>query len=161
MPTSSLLREVADYCWSNKFLDVFHNFFAEHAADFNGAPELMEDGEHDMEYYELFQNYLVIYEKTLTGYLSTLGVGIDEFYDELRETQEETTDPYILTFIDCLLASCDYKSFYRVMAKEAKKRAPLKAESKSESKGGESKRSSNKGDDDDDDDDMDDKKSYK
>eukprot|EP01041_Mallomonas_annulata_P003595 gene3595-7145_t len=133
MPTSKLVREVADYCWSNKFLDVFHKFFTDHAPEFYDAPELMEDGEHNMEYFALFQEYLVVYEKTLTDYLRTVGVSIDEFYSELRETQDETTDPYILTFIDCLLASCDYKSFYRVMAKEAKKRKPeAKAESKSE-----------------------------
>jgi hypothetical protein len=38
-------------------------------------------------------------------------------------------------FIKCLLASADYDSFYRVMAREGKKRKALKAESlKAESK---------------------------
>jgi hypothetical protein len=70
----------------------------------------------------------------------TLDVSIEDFYSDLREVQTETEDPYLLTFIECLLASCDYKSFYRVMAKEGKKRKPVnkiaspKAESKAESK---------------------------
>jgi len=33
---------------------------------------------------------------------------------QVRETQTETTDPYLKMFIDCLLASADYDSFYKV-----------------------------------------------
>jgi len=55
----------------------------------------------------------------------------------VRESQEETTDPYLKTFIDCLLASADYESFYKVMVREGKKKAlKLKAAAlKSEEKG--------------------------
>ena len=35
---------------------------------------------------------------------------------EVREAQTETTDPFLKTFIDCLLASADYESFYKVQA---------------------------------------------
>jgi hypothetical protein len=83
MPASTLLRNVADYCWSNNFLgimklifeiqkyennlphslvlDVFRNFFKEHAVIFEGAPP-MHNGEHDLKYYSLFQTYLKLYE---------------------------------------------------------------------------------------------------
>lgn len=48
-------------------------------------------------------------------------MSIEEFYREVRAAQTETEDPYLLVFIDCLLASADYDSFYKVMAKEGRK----------------------------------------
>ncbi len=119
---SALIRQVADYCWSNNFLDVFHKFFRDHAEAFIGAPD-MTGGEHNMEYYALFQLYLEVYEATLTEYLSTLETSIEEFYAEVREVQDESMDPYLKTFVDCLLASADYESFYKVMVREGKKKA--------------------------------------
>jgi hypothetical protein len=46
---------------------------------------------------------------------------VEELYREVRETQSEATDPYLKMFIDCLLASADYDSFYKVMVKEGRK----------------------------------------
>ena len=45
---------------------------------------------------------------------------IEEFYQDVRDAQRDNneTDPYILVFIDCLLASADYDSFYKVMYKQ-------------------------------------------
>jgi hypothetical protein len=37
---SSLIHEVASYCWSHNFLDVFHAFFRDYAEEFIGAPEI-------------------------------------------------------------------------------------------------------------------------
>ena len=73
---------------------------------------------------------------------------IEEFYRDVRDAQDDTTDPYLLTFIDCLLASADYESFYKVMSKEGQKSAsrrymgmkknpvgtPIEADAKAESK---------------------------
>ena len=74
-----------------------------------------------MVYYGSFQDYLRVYEATLTDYLNSLNVSIEEFYEDVRAAKEETDDPYLLTFIDCLLASADYESFYKVMVREGKK----------------------------------------
>jgi hypothetical protein len=122
---------------------VFRNFFAKHAEDFEGAPA-MHSGEHNLKYYDLFNVYLKLYESTLENYLNTLDIPIEDFYREVREAQEETEDPYVRTFIDCLVASTDYDSFYRVMAREGNRslsmkklgiKSPVKAEAKSEAKG--------------------------
>lgn len=75
---SKKLQEVVDYCWSHSFLDVFHEFFDDHAEAFEGnspiqfmcrpklifveAPRTMAQGEHNLEYYDLFQKYLKLYE---------------------------------------------------------------------------------------------------
>lgn len=69
--------------------------------------------------------YLKVYEDTLTEYLSSLSVSIEDFYKEVREYQEDSDEPYIRTFIDCLLASADYESFYKVMVREGKKKAKM------------------------------------
>jgi hypothetical protein len=119
---SSLIHEVAQYCWSNNFLDVFHKFFRDYAEDFIDAPEIC-GGEHDLKYYSLFQKYLAIYEDTLETYLKTLNTTIEDFYSEVRNVTEEGTDAYLNQFVRCLLASADYESFYRVMHKEGKKKA--------------------------------------
>ena len=116
----SLIQKVASYCWSNKFLDVFRKYFEDHGPMFADAPE-MTGGEHNMEYFELFQDYLKVYENTLTDYLKTIDCTVEELYREVRETQAESTDPYMKMFIDCLLASADYDSFYKVMLREGKK----------------------------------------
>lgn len=62
----------------------------------------------------------------MVSYLNTLDVTIEEFYVDVREAQNETSDPYMLTFIDCLLASADYESFYKVMSREGEKFASRK-----------------------------------
>lgn len=36
----------------------------------------------------------------------------------MRDAKTDETDPYLLVFIDCLLASADYDSFYKVMYKQ-------------------------------------------
>ncbi len=126
---SELIKTVADYCWSHNFLDVFHKFFADHAHAFETAPEMCS-GEHDMEYSGLFQLYLKVYEDTLTSYLESLDCSIHDFYKEVREYDENADiEPYLKTFIHCLLASADYESFYKVMVREGRKSAYNKSRS--------------------------------
>jgi len=60
-------------------------------------------------------------------YLNTIDCASEQFYAEVRAAQNEVTEPYIATFIDCLLASTDYESFYKVMAREGSKSAARRA----------------------------------
>ena len=68
MSKQKKLKEVVDFCWSHSFLDVFHAFFDEHSAAFEGAPTYIENGEHNLEYYSLFQKYLRLYEVVLSPF---------------------------------------------------------------------------------------------
>lgn len=45
-------------------LDVFRKFFVDHGPAFENAPPMLS-GEHNMEYYNLFQIYLKLYEVPL------------------------------------------------------------------------------------------------
>lgn len=78
--------------------------------------------------------FLFILKTTLENYLKTLDVPIEEFYRDVRDAQNEADDPYLSTFIDCLLASADYDSFYKVMAREGQRVAKMKALLKSSPK---------------------------
>lgn len=107
---------------------------------FIDAP-LTLSGEQNLEYYSLFQQYLKLYEDTMQGYIESLDVSVTEFYRELAEVKNdpEIKDKKLLHFVDYLIASTDYESFYKVMIRAAKKeRAVLdnRAESKSEGKKG-------------------------
>lgn len=117
---AGIVRKVAQYCWSNKFLDVFQKYFTDHAYVFEDAPATLAQGEHNLEYHDLFTKYLKVYEDTLEDYLGQLEIPLEEFHKEVAEIQEDSEDPYLKQFVKCLLASADYDSFYRVMAREGK-----------------------------------------
>lgn len=106
-------------------------------------------GEQNLEYYALYQKYLVLYETNLSHYVKSLGVSEREFYRELGEVKDdpEIKDKKLLYFVEYLVACTDYESFYKVMIRAAKKlrgaegqkasdsyEASTHAESKSESK---------------------------
>ena len=57
----------------------------------------------------------------MTDYLATLGVSIEKFYRELRDIEEQP-DYQTNLFIECLIASTTYESFYRVMARAGLKK---------------------------------------
>lgn len=120
MSGKGIVKKVAQYCWSNKFLDVFQKYFTDHAHAFEDAPATLAQGEHNLEYHALFMDYLKVYEDTLEDYLGQLEIPLDDFHREVAEIQEESEDPYLKQFVKCLLASADYDSFYRVMAREGK-----------------------------------------
>ena len=100
-------------------------------------------GTHQLEHWELFQDYLKLYENTLSEWLDEKGASLREFYEKVQDVKERSTDPKEQEFIHCLLASCDYDSFYSVMVREADRQSAMErlqvsapAESKSEGKGG-------------------------
>lgn len=119
----AIVEKAMQYCWSNGFLDVFRKYFRDHASEFVGYPPKrdMESAEHSLVHWDLFQNYLKLYERTLCDWLESEGVAEPEFYDDVRRTQKTSSDPKVQEFVYCLLASCDYDSFYAVMVREAMK----------------------------------------
>lgn len=71
-------------------------------------------------------------QSTLSEHLEALDISIEEFYKDIRIIQDTSTDPYLLQFLDCLVASADYESFYKVMWKEGQKHEKFhRAEGKS------------------------------
>ena len=63
-----------------------------------------------------------MFESTLQNFVESEGSSNSEFYEQLLECQQSPSiTPEEQLFIQCLLASADYDSFYSVMIKEAKK----------------------------------------
>jgi hypothetical protein len=71
--------------------------------------------------YDLFQEYLRLYERTLEAFLKESGTSSEEFYKAVREVQLASDCDYEIHFVECLLASADYESFARVMIREARR----------------------------------------
>ena len=43
-------------------LDIFQDYFRRHGHMFEDAPDELLEGEHNLQFYSLFQDYLVLYE---------------------------------------------------------------------------------------------------
>ena len=78
--------------------------------------------EHELSHMNCFKEYLEMFEETLQEFVKSEGSDNAEFYQQLLECQSNPNiTPEESLFIQCLLASADYDSFYSVMVKEAKK----------------------------------------
>lgn len=135
MPKYAIVEDACRYCWNKNFMDAFKDFHDQYAPVFRDAPINPTDGEQDLEFYELFQKYMKIYENTLSDYIESLDCTIDEFYHEVAAIKDDPQikDKKLLHFVNYLIGCTDYPSFYKVMVRAAKKlnQAESKAESKS------------------------------
>ena len=69
-----------------------------------------------------------MFEETLEDFVKEEGSDNAEFHQQLLECQQNPSiTPEETLFIQCLLASADYDSFYSVMIKEAKKLIIMKS----------------------------------
>ena len=83
--------------------------------------------EHDLEHHKCFAEYLTMFENTLEAFVEQEGSTSAEFFQQLNDCKENPRiTPEETLFINCLLASADYESFYSVMIKEAKKLIVMK-----------------------------------
>jgi hypothetical protein len=55
------VEQVCQHCYSRNFMDTFKQFFHDHAYVFQDAP-LQIRTEQSLQYYELFQKYLRLFE---------------------------------------------------------------------------------------------------
>ncbi|GMH56305.1 hypothetical protein TrST_g4141 [Triparma strigata] len=134
----ALLKRAMSYCWSEAFLGRFRRFFSENAGVFEDhAREHMnftktEDCstptvEHDLNHHKCFAEYLEMFESTLEAFVEEEGSTSADFFQQLSDCKENPRiTPEENLFIQCLLASADYESFYSVMIKEAKKLIVMK-----------------------------------
>ena len=110
MPSAyPLVKEAAKHCWGKGHQNIFKDFCIKHAHKFINAPLTLGE-EQNLEFYSLFQNYLELYESSLSSYIETLNVSIEEFYSELVAVKDDPSikDKKLLHFVNYLLASTDY-----------------------------------------------------
>ena len=117
----TILDKAIEYCWSSDFLDVFRAYFTRHAHVFLKAAKNDEE-EHDLEFTELFNEYLELFEATLERFIEKNNSTVEEFAAMVKEVKEKKYPDYMEEeFVEALLASEEYDSFYRVMMREAKR----------------------------------------
>ena len=71
------------FIFSYLYLESFQDFFDQHALVFENAAAQPAE-EQNLEYYDLFQRYLRLYEANLSDYISSLDCTIEEFYEQLQ-----------------------------------------------------------------------------
>lgn len=111
---------------------VFRNFCATHAHKFVDAPFVENQGEQNLEYYELFQKYLKLYEAQMSEFIESLGASDRAFYEQLQDVQNDPNikDKKLVKFVNYLIACTDYPAFYKLMVRAAKKLVAAESESK-------------------------------
>jgi hypothetical protein len=103
-------------CWprgaASDFIGIFERYIKDNAYIFHDAAR-SGSTEHSLEFTELFEDYLQLYEKTMEGWLEQEGLTLEEFHEALAEAQEhgKSGDKY---FIKLLIASGEYDCFYDV-----------------------------------------------
>lgn len=103
-------------------IDEFQDFFDRHAGIFVDAPPKPAE-EQNLEYYDVYQRYLTLYESNLSDYISKLDCSIEDFYEQLMAVQDDPSikDKKLKHFVNYLIASTDYNSFYKIIVRAAKK----------------------------------------
>ena len=115
----TLMERVMAYCRTRDFLKIFEDYILNHLKYFKDA-ELDESGdaEHRLDWWEIFQDYLKVFEGVMEEFIEREGGDFNAFYQECREKQDHG-DPHEKHFLKLLLASADYKDFSRIMIREA------------------------------------------
>jgi len=135
-----MVKEAADFCWNKKsgLMKRFSDWMDRHASLWIGAPQKPESGEQDLEMYELFQDYLKMYEEELSEYIKTLDVTIEDFYHQLDDVlnDPQIKDKRLVAFANYLIASMDYPAFYKIMVRAAKRLQKAEAKADAKSTGG-------------------------
>ena len=116
---ATLMDRVMAYCRTRDFLKIFEDYILNHLKYFKDA-ELDESGdaEHRLDWWEIFQDYLKVFEGVMEEFIEREGGDFNAFYQECREKQDHG-DPHEKHFLKLLLASADYKDFSRIMIREA------------------------------------------
>lgn len=159
MPAYPLVDAAARHCWSKDGQEVFRNFCAKHAHEFLDAPKFEDQCEQNLVFYDLFQQYLKLYEKQLSGFIDQMDGSDREFYEQLQDVQNDTEikDKKLVKFVAYLIAATEYSAFYKLMYRAAKKinnsESKVGADDEGSGSKGGGRGSSSKGCDDDDDDD--------
>ena len=88
----SLMDRVMSYCRTRDFLKIFEDYILNHLKFFKGA-DLDEAGEpeHRLEWYDIFQDYLKVFEGVMEEFIEREGGDFNAFYQECRVKQDDGT----------------------------------------------------------------------
>jgi hypothetical protein len=114
---------------------MFEKFAIDHSDVFMKCLEMDDSDEdlvHPVEFYDVYQSYLNKFSSIIEEHITSNGFKINDFYLMCRHVidQEETFGSRRF-FIEAMLATSEYETFYTLMKKEME---ALKSMDKSEAK---------------------------
>jgi hypothetical protein len=126
--SDSFIADLVSFVAADDFQSMFENFFIKHAMEFS------YEAEHKLKYYEIYQEFHVMFEGQLETYCKSKKMAQSDFMSRCREARDE--DPKAKHYIDILLSSVEYETFVklmRIMRPVAEARIAAQAEAKSTS----------------------------
>mmetsp|Transcript_5258 Transcript_5258/g.5396 ORF Transcript_5258/g.5396 Transcript_5258/m.5396 type:complete len:156 (-) Transcript_5258:227-694(-) len=132
-----ILEIVQSFCTSNDFEGDFESFADENAEDFENVLDFTCEDEHPHVFHNAYRKYLEYFEKKIEKFIKKEGYTAREFYEECKIVLDDPDCPgEDRFFVEALLATSEYDTFFMLMKSEAFKRKgnSLKGEGKGEGK---------------------------
>ena len=124
-----LMDRVRKFCMSQGFEREFEDFAAKHCELFIPAIDRPKDGEHDLEFHNIYREYLSTFEGRIESFVKCAGGTAEEFSRDARECLENSPpDDLNRFFVEALLATTEYEIFLMLMVDEARKHRDHEAE---------------------------------
>lgn len=101
------IRKVVNFIASDSFQTKFENFFLIHSLQFSDMEE------HQFHYYELYQQFQVMFNQELESFCDENHITIEGFYKLCKEAIE--SDQKANHYIQILISSIEYETFVRLM----------------------------------------------
>ena len=122
---SELINSVKSFFYENDdFAEIFEVFAEENCDTID-----LDEAENKLEYTELHEEFVALFEKQLEGFIEQQGRTVMEFFRILKESQEKDCDSDESIFGQIMLATCDFDVFM-VMMQETKRRKDKRASRK-------------------------------
>lgn len=116
--SNRVLELVEQFCMSNSMESEFDAFAEEHADVFVRCLEIDRGGveEHPLEFHEIYQKYLKIFEAKIETFIVSKGFAVKDFYLQCQEIiDQDLAYGSSRFFVEALLATAEYEMFYVLM----------------------------------------------
>jgi gamma-glutamyltranspeptidase len=118
---SQILAEVQEYFYANDALAAeFERFVSERASVFASA----DLSEYKLEYTNVYNEYKLLFETRLEGFITSLGVSVLQFFEILEEATLRDKDGSDALFGQMLLAVTEFDVFMQMMREGASTQTP-------------------------------------
>ena len=118
----ALCDRVRKFCMSQGFEREFEEFAARHCELFMSAVDRPKGSEHDLEFHEVYRDYLTTFEGQIEAFVLRAGGTIEQFSREAHEVLDNSPPEDLNRFfIEALLATTEYEIFLMLMVDEARK----------------------------------------
>lgn len=123
--TQAILDAAAAFLWSDETQALHNQFIARHVHSFHGASL---DGEQNVEWQEIYLQFVDMYEKQLEDFCTSADVELADFVEACREALSHSTWQEQRGLATVVLAMAEYPYFISSMATAASDAAELPPE---------------------------------